>query len=70
MTKVFDVEFACTVNAPDEKTARFYVAALLDGQGGAAEYHGVPLQGCTLQSYGGIRALERTSLRVPRVPGR
>lgn len=57
--KIYDVDFGAGIKAPDGKTARFFVAALLEGKGTEPVYHGVVIAGCQLADYGGVRAVER-----------
>lgn len=63
---IFDVEFATSVEASDEKTARFFVAHLLSiGAKCAPHYvseaypNGLPDPQPKFLSYGGIKAVER-----------
>lgn len=53
----FSVTFAATIEAPNEKAARFFVAARLDGVPQPVVYHYVKVDDCRLISYGGIDAV-------------
>lgn len=57
--KIFSVHFGAGIKAPDEKTARFFVAALLEGKAMESIYHGVVIAGCQLTDFSGIGAVER-----------